>query len=1191
MPQELYQELLDRLARLRSRREWLAVRVGGVRWLAVSVFVVLAAISIEAIFHLSITGRTILFYSALASVIGTFALLALPALLEKTGIRPKLSDEALASRIGKHFTEVEDKLVNILQLAHTSEQNRFASLSFAQAAFSGTYSSVRHLDFNKILDERPLRRSILFFFLMFAAGLGSFFAFKNDMYAASERLVNFRTFYQKPAPFTFALRPGTVRVMRGESVKIVARTFGEQLQTVTLRLKEEGAKEFDKVELKASVLDSMQSGKRITEFNYELRAQRPMEYYVEAREIESEHYAVNVLDRPMIRSLVLTVAPPSYTRESAHKLDENFGDISALSGTRLEFNVTSSKELREARIVFTPESKRSESDSTSVTAPAKEKPVMYALAVDGFSAKGALQLRQSGSYHIELVDKDSIASERPIEYTVTLRQDEMPAVALLDPSERADIPGNMRLGMLVKIHDDFGFSKLRLGYRLKASKYLPEEKEYHWFDFPLSNYNTQDLEVPYIWNLAKIDLAPEDELAYVLEVVDNDNVTGPKKVRTSEFSLRFPSVDEIFKKAEEQTNAAEKNLSEIKQDAEELKKKVDETVNEMRQTKSTEMGKKQQEFSQRKDVEDIMKRQAELNNRVADVKKDIEQMTQRLEQQNAISPETMQKYQELQKLFDQVKSPELENAFKKLEQAMKSVDPKAVQEAMKQVQFNEEQFKKSLERTANILKKIKMEQKLDEMMKRAGDLAKQQEQAAKEQEDVASGKKNPTPEEKSQAERKQQDAKNELNRLQEEAKQMAKDMQKLPESMQAPQEMKDAMESANDPSTEQAMQDAKDAMKSNQNKRAAQRQKDAAQKLKKARNKMQELKKKLEETEKQRTLAEMKRLRDEMNRLSKEEEKLKKQSQSASPNSNAFRDLAQQQSERKEELGNAASQMMQLAQKSPAVTAEMGKAMGQAFQSMQNAENAMTERDQQSSSQNSQAAMAALNKSAKETQSAMDAMQQGSSCPNGSGENPGDGQPGSEGNPQGMGGSAMQQFLGEINKVTEQQMAMNQQMQQMMNGQPGQGQREQLERQAQAAKMVAGQQAIQKSVEDLAKEQKESTQGNKKAVDDVKKIAEEMQELISDMRTKGVRPETVQRQERILSRLLEAQRSIHERDKEETREAKPGDNMAKESPRDLKLTSDDARRALREEMMRSRDGGFSKDYQVLIRKYLEKLGK
>jgi hypothetical protein len=1185
MPQELYQELLVRLARLRSKSERLALSTGLLRGLCLSVLIVLAALGVEAVFHLGITARTILFWSTLGLALAFPLLLTYKPLSQRLGIQPRVSDDTLATRIGKHFTEVEDKLLNVFQLARELASAGTSSSRFAEAAFVGTYGSVRHLDFNSILDEKPLRRTIIFFLFTSLIAGGVFFGFRSDLYGAAERIIDHNTFYQKPAPFIFDVSPANIKVLRGESVNIVITTRGEQLQKLTLRIREEGAKEFDKLELTGYLNER---GKM--EFVYELRIQQNTEYYAEAREVVSDEFKVTVQDRPIIRSLKATVTPPSYTREPSRTLDENLGDITGLTGTTLSLNILSSKELRSAKLVFTEQPEADTSDTGAKTEP---KQSTYQLTTSGYEAKGSLSLRKSGSYHIELLDKDSISSERPIEYTVTLSRDEDPAVALLDPGERADIPGNMRLSMLVKIHDDFGFSKLRIGYRLTKSKYVPEEKEYKWFDLPLSNYHTQDLEVPYLWNLAKIDLSPEDELAYVLEVADNDIISGPKKVRSPEYALRFPSVEEIFRRAEEQSDNIEKNLREVKQDAEELKKKIDETVDEMRQATPNEMSRKQQEFSQRKDVQDIMKRQDELNNRVSDIKKDLEKMTEQLDKQNAISPETMQKYQELQKLMDEVRTKEMEDAFRKLDQAMKNMDPKAMEQAMKEVQFNEEQFKKSLERTANILKKIKMEQKLDEMMKRTSELARNQEQTAKEQEEAASGKKPQSTEDKAKSERKQEDAKNELARLQEEAKELAKDMQKLPESMQTPEEMKEAMEAANDPSTEKAMQDAKEAMQQKQNKRAAERSKDAAAKLKNARNKMQQLKQKMQETEKQKNLADMKRIRDEMNRLSKEEESLKRRSQQAMPNSNVFRDMAAEQAERKEELGNAASQMMQLAQRTTSVTPQMGKTMGEAFAKMQEAQNAMTERMQGNAIQSTQGAMAALNKAAQETQSAMEQMQQGSSCPNGDGSNPGEGQEGG-GDPfgSGKGGSAMQQFLDQIGKLTDQQMALSEQMKQMMNGQQsGGGQQEMLRKQAEAARAAAGQSAVQKTLEDLAREQKNANTGNKKSADDLKKLSEEMQELVSDMRSKGINQQTIQRQEKILSRLLEAQRSINERDKEETREANTGENVSRTTPGSLKLSEEDTRKAIREEMLRSSNGAFSKDYQILIRKYLEKIGK
>jgi hypothetical protein len=232
----------------------------------------------------------------------------------------------------------------------------------------------------------------------------------------------------------------------------------------------------------------------------------------------------------------------------------------------------------------------------------------------------------------------------------------------------------------------------------------------------------------------------------------------------------------------------------------------------------------------------------------------------------------------------------------------------------------------------------------------------------------------------------------------------------------------------------------------------------------------------------------------------------------------------------------------------------------------------------------------------------MDAMNSGGQDP-GEGEGEGDGQPGgdnpgSEGEGKGKGqgkgqgaGSAMQQFLNSINKLAAQQQALNDQMSGGQGSGSAQAQRQAMEQQAQLSKMAAKQQAVQKSIEELAQEQQNSRDGDRKAAENLKKISDDMQDVISQMRSSGVSPETIQRQERILSRLLEAQRSVHQRDKEETRESKPGDNQTRESPRELDLSTPEGRQQMQQELQRMRESGYSRDYNTLIRKYFESLEK
>lgn len=1162
--------------------------------------IALAAIIAELVGHFSITGRTWLFWVALAGALASLIALSLGPILTRLGLRPRATDDELARTIGRYYPTVSDRLVNTLQLARplfSKASNLLGSPSFALAAFSNTYSAVRPLDFNAIVDERPMKRAVLLFFVTLLLGAAAFFGAKDDMLAATGRLTHFRTFYQKPAPFTFIVFPGNARVMRGDSIHVIVVTRGEQLSTIELRTREEGQKDFDQVTLHAAPFDTawakahgFRSG-----FTYSIHAQHPLEYYAEAHEIESEHYRIDVLDHPIVRSLNVEIQQPSYTHQKPVKLTENIGDISGVTGTRGVFRVVASAPLKQAEVVFhAADTGTNRSDRTDKS---------YPLTIADSIATGSVIFSQSGTYHIDLLDRDSVASEHPIEYTVTITSDALPQIALIVPDSRADLPSNMRLDMLARIHDDFGFSGMRLGYRLSKSKYLPPETTYKWLPVPLSNYAVQDLDVPFIWNMTPLGIGPEDEVSYVMEVADNDAVSGPKRARTPEYTVRVPSVEEIFKRADEEANKAQKDMAEVKRDAEELQKKVNETLDEMKQMKTTDLAHSMQDFSKQKDVQQMLERQKNLNDRIDQVAKDLQEMTKSMEQQQVLSPETLQKYQELQELFKQIDSPELKKAMEDLKRAMEqqNPDPKKIADAMQNMKQNEEQFRKSIERTANILKKIQAEQKVDELMKSASELAKQEQKSADDVRSKMDAGKQMTPEEKAAEARKEADAQKELDRMRDAMKQVAEQMKKLPEKMQAPEETKAAAEALADPSTDHEMQQAQESAQKGDMQQASQHAQKAAKQMKNAQRKLADLKRKMSENEKQRTMREMKQISDELNRLSKSEEGIKQKAHETQQNSNVFRDLADQQSQTKEQLGQTASKAMQLAQKSTAVTPEMGKEMGKAFAEMQKAEDAMTDRNQSGSEQSAQAAMTSLNKASQAMQGAMQKMGQpgksGSGGSGGEGEDgqDGEGESGEGGQSPGQSGSggALQQFISQINKLAAQQQALNNQMQGMSQGAGGgqSAQKELMRQQAAMSKLQAQQEAVKKSLEQMADEQRQSSSGVHQAADDLRKIADEMQESIGQMRSSGIRPETIQRQERILSRLLQAEHSVHERDKDQERESKPGENVVRESPRELDLASPAGQKALQEEILHTRENGFTPDYNALIRKYFEELEK
>jgi uncharacterized membrane protein YccC len=131
---------------------------------------------------------------------------------------------------------------------------------------------------------------------------------------------------------------------------------------------------------------------------------------------------------------------------------------------------------------------------------------------------------------------------------------------------------------------------------------------------------------------------------------------------------------------------------------------------------------------------------------------------------------------------------------------------------------------------------------------------------------------------------------------------------------------------------------------------------------------------------------------------------------------------------------------------------------------------------------------------------------------------------------------------------------------------------------------------VRKSLEDLSREANR-TGDLSKLLGDLNRIAQDMREVQTDLAQGNVNPETLHKQERILSRMLDAQRSMRERDFEKRRKSEAGDNVARRSPSDLDLSTQEGRNKLQQDLLRALEEGYNRDYEELIRKYFESLQK
>jgi hypothetical protein len=326
-------------------------------------------------------------------------------------------------------------------------------------------------------------------------------------------------------------------------------------------------------------------------------------------------------------------------------------------------------------------------------------------------------------------------------------------------------------------------------------------------------------------------------------------------------------------------------------------------------------------------------------------------------------------------------------------------------------------------------------------------------------------------------------------------------------------------------------------------------------------DKMKQIKKNLEELSKKEQ-----ELKDETNKLDKSDKK-------------DFDDKAKEQEGVKQELSKEINDLMNATQDGMQVSPELGKELGNAYNKMDKAGNDLKQTDKNNAMSNQGKAKESLDNAAKMLGDMLDKMgkQQGKG-------NKGDGK--------------MGQLMQKLAQLIGQQQGVNGKMDKMgqngQTGKDGKGGKEEMSQiqKEQMDRLRIDQMQIQKSLEELNEEfEKEKQRSGEKLLGDMKEVQKDMQESIRQMSEYNVDTKLLERQNRIISRMLDAQLSQREKDFEQKRESKPGENVSRQSPKEVVISGPRTVNSLKEDLLRLEKESFTEDYEALIIEYNKIINK
>ncbi|HCX73693.1 MAG TPA: hypothetical protein DHM37_08240 [Candidatus Cloacimonas sp.] len=734
------------------------------------------------------------------------------------------------------------------------------------------------------------------------------------------------------------------------------------------------------------------------------------------------------------------------------------------------------------------------------------------------------ELTESGSYHINLVDILGNKS-RPIERQIKVVADEYPEIEITKPGQDTLLTQNMLLPLRILASDDFGLQNLQLIYQINSE--LADTVQIQ------NTIRNRDISIDHVFDLKEQYLIPGDRVTYWATVQDN----SPRhKQSTSEaYVAKFPSIEQIYREIETEERQKQESLNKVLQESEKLNREME--------TKRLDIMKKEDyDWQDKKDLQQILQKQEALNSKIEKIAQDYKKLTEKFEQNNALSQETLDKMRKIQEIMEEIANEDLKKAMEKMQEAMQKMDPESMKKAMEDFKFSMEDFSKKLEQTLNLLENIKKEQALQKALEISEEASKMQKELNNK---TANNELSPSQQAKQQQE-------------------IAKKMEKLQNQLATTDSM---LTTPTDDEIKKMMEELKKQMQSDS---LAQKMQEMSQSLQQNKPPMQQ----------------MQQAQQKMQAYSQQLGKMKNSMSSGMMNMNIdavqdaitnliFISHLHERSAAKfsqdpfailpAQIANFESinRTLQELYQTPMIILVLGAKFIYDANLTQTAYREMFAyiNDAQKSRVDSylEDIQKGLNTMIYDLMMARDNM-------NSSG-----------------GGGGMQQLMQAMQQMGEQQMAMNMLTQQLLQqlGQEGRisnETRQQMQRLARDEKRLA--ENLKRVLQNNPEAQKQTNSLNK--------IIEDLEEVSRRLQYNRLDKSVVEKQERILSRLLDAQKSIHKRDYSKKRQGKQSEVEGWELPEDVQLQFEKLKQKA---LLQENYENYPLQYQKIIREYLKRLNE
>ncbi|PKD21600.1 hypothetical protein APR41_01015 [Salegentibacter salinarum] len=821
---------------------------GLILFFAIGLLYFLVVLAIEHFLWLEPASRTFLFWIFVGVeviLLGYFILIPLTKLFKFSN---GINDEEASKIIGAHFPEVDDKLLNVLQLKKDAHQSELLLAGIEQKS-----AELNKVPFTRAVDYKENSKYLKYALFPLILILGLLVTGNINLVAAPlGRLAKHNTAFEAPAPFRFLILNDSLMARENTEYKILVKTEGNITP------------EKPEISYNGQTYFLKQIAPGSFEYTFK-RLQNDVDFRLSANGISSEEYNLETLKVPKLLDFNMKFDYPDYIGKVDDSLSGT-GNVNVPEGTKItwDFNTRNTDILN-----------FSTKDSL-VKISAENTDFQYSQAV-----YSRLDYRVSTS-------NNAIKNFEALDYSVRVIKDEYPEMEIQQKLDSIDKSTQYFYG---KLSDDYGLNRLNLVYYIENKEDSLKKQE-------ITISKTAFDEFHYTFP-GDLDLEPGETYNFYFQLWDNDGVNGSKSTKSSTFSFRRKTADEIEAEKLKQQRESIDNLGESLRDI----KSSEEELNELNRLQKEN---ENLDYNQRKKFENFIQRQKQQSEMMRNYSEKFKKSFE--EEQDELNSDSAEK-EELKKRLDrnEERLKENEALLKELQEIADKINREELGEKLEELSKRNQSEERNLEQLLELTKRYYVEEKLQKLARDLDKLSEKQEGLAENSDDNSLDE--------------QEEISEKFEEFQEEMNQLEKDNNELRKPTGLPRDEVD------EESIKNELNEAKENLENKEEEKAKEKQKNAAQQMKKMSQRMQQISMQQSGEELKADIKTLRQILDNLIAFSFQQEDLLDDFNSIEINNPGYAAKLRRQSDLRENFRHIDDSLYSLALSNPMITEEITKGL------------------------------------------------------------------------------------------------------------------------------------------------------------------------------------------------------------------------------------------------------------------------